>query len=97
MKIDPQEKWSHLHAACSAFCENMFDFALFLDSKWEQNKCIVQKSLDSLKTLIAFGFFFMLYIPNNANFHRVKSLCCFKKGHLHGFRFQKGKTTSGDM
>lgn len=57
MKIGPQEKWAHLHAAYSAFCKNMFDFALFLGSKWEQNKCSVQNSVDSLKTLIAFGFF----------------------------------------
>lgn len=57
LKIGPQEKWAHLHAAYSAFCKNMFDFALFLGSKWEQNKCSVQNSVDSLKTLIAFGFF----------------------------------------
>lgn len=57
LKIDPQEKTAHLHAARIAFCKNMFDFALFLDSKWELNKCSVQNSVDSLKTLIAFGFF----------------------------------------
>lgn len=61
LKIDPQEKWAHLHAAYSAFCKNMFDFALFLVSKWEQNKCSVQNLIDSLKTLIAFGSFYAIY------------------------------------
>ena len=39
----------------------MFDFALFLSSKWEQNKCSVQNLVDSLKTLIAFGSFYVIY------------------------------------
>lgn len=55
LKANPQEKWVNLHAAYGAFCKNMFDFALFLGSKWEPNKCSVHNSVDSLKTLIAFG------------------------------------------
>lgn len=64
LKIDPQEKTTHLHAAHSAFRKNMFDFALFLDSKWELNKWSEQNSVDSLKTLIAFGFFLCyIFLP----------------------------------
>lgn len=91
LKIDPQEKWAHLHAAYSAFCKNMFDFALFLGSKWEQNKCSVQNSVDSLKTLIAFGFFLCYISLTMQILQESKISGILKKGICMISDFEKNK------